>query len=269
VNPSDVVGPIPLSAWDLAAAAALIAINGALSVWLGLGLERKLLVASLRTVVQLVALGYVLGFVFDVGQPGLVVGICLAMIVLAANASVGRSSRDYRGARPASFAALLVSAGVTTVVGTAGIVGVEPWWEPQYVIPLLGMILGNSLTGISLGLDRCLAELDEGRGRVELLLALGATRWEAAQPVAREAMRTGMIPILNTMTVVGLVTIPGMMTGQILSGTAPVEAARYQILIMFLIASATALGTAGAVLLALRSLFDDAHRLRSDRIRRR
>ncbi|MBU1897720.1 ABC transporter permease, partial [Myxococcota bacterium] len=80
------------------------------------------------------------------------------------------------------------------------------------------MILGNSLNGVSLGLDRALALLDEGRDAVELRLALGATRWEAARPVAVEAIRVGMIPIINTMSVVGLVSIPGMMTGQILGG---------------------------------------------------
>ena len=261
------LGPIALSNWDLAAAVALVAINGLLSLWLGLGMGKKLLVASIRTVVQLIALGFVLGWVFDVDSVLLVLGVCLAMVVVAAWASVGRSSRSFPGARPASFTALLVGVGTTVVVATAGIVGADPWWEPRYLITMLGMGLGSSLTGVSLGLDRCLAQLDEGAGRVEALLALGATRWEATRPVAAEAIRTGMIPILNTMTVVGVVTIPGMMTGQILGGASPVDAARYQILIMFLLAAATALSTTITVLVAIRSLFDGAHRLRRERIR--
>ena len=260
-------GPIALSNWDLVAAVALVAINGLLSLWLGLELGRKLLVASVRTVVQLVALGFVLGWVFDVAKGPIVLGLCLAMIVIAAWAAVGRSSRTFPGAKPASFVALFVGAGTTVIIATAGIVGAEPRWEPRYLITLLGMALGNGLTAVSLGLDRCLAQLDEGRGRVEVLLALGATRWEAARPVAAEAIRTGMIPILNTMTVVGLVTIPGMMTGQILGGASPLDATRYQILIMFLLAAATALATTITVLLAVRSLFDSAHRLRRERIR--
>jgi putative ABC transport system permease protein len=261
------VGPIPLSNWDLVAAASLVAINGLLSLWLGLDLGRKLLVASLRTVVQLIALGFVLGWVFGVASGPLVLAVCLAMVVVASWAALGRSSRSFPGARPASFVALFVGVGTTVVVATAGIVGADPWWEPRYLITLLGMALGNSLTGVTLGLDRCLAQLDEGSGRVEALLALGATRWEAARPVAAEAIRTGMIPILNTMTVVGIVTIPGMMTGQILGGSSPVDAARYQILVMFLLAAATALATTITVLLAIRSLFDGAHRLRKERIR--
>jgi putative ABC transport system permease protein len=260
-------GPIPLSDLDLIAAVALVAVNALLSLWLGLGLGKKLLVASMRTIVQLIALGFVLEWVFDVARAPLVLGLCMAMIVIAAYAGVGRSARDYPGAKPASFAALLTGVGLTVLVATLGIVGSDPWWEPRYLIPLLGMALGNSLTGVSLGLDRFLSQLDEGRGRVEAMLALGATRWEAARPVAGEAIRAGMIPILNTMTVVGLVTIPGMMTGQILGGASPMDATRYQILIMFLLAAATALTTTITVLLATRALFDDAHRLRSDRIR--
>ena len=124
------------------------------------------------------------------------------------------------------------------------------------------MILGNALTGVSLGLDKMLGSLDEGRGRVELRLALGATAWEASRPEAAEAIRTGMIPILNAMSAVGLITIPGMMTGQILGGTPPVLAPRYQIMIMFLIAGAVALGVGVAVLLTVRACFDEAHRLR-------
>lgn len=259
-------GPIELSLLDLAAGAALIVINGALSAWLGLGLGRTLAVASIRTVVQLLILGVALEFVFGLEEAWPVLAFGGFMIALAAREAVKRSSRRWKGAGPAALVSLLVAAGATTVLASGAIVGVEPWWAPRYLLPLLGMILGNGLTGISLGLDRCLALLDESAPRVELALAFGATRWEAARPVAAEALRTGMIPILNTMTVVGLVTIPGMMTGQILGGVPPTQAARYQILILFLIASATALGTAGSVLLSIRALFDDQHRLRRERI---
>ncbi len=262
-------GPLDLSLWDLAAGAALIAVNGALSAWLGLGMGRRLLIASLRTVVQLLILGVVLDAIFGLQHAWPVLAFGAAMIGLASREALQRSSRRWVGAGPAALVSLLVAAGGTATLASAGIVGVEPWWEPRYLLPMLGMILGNSLTGISLGLDRCLAELDEGAARVELALAFGATRWEAARPVAAEALRTGMIPILNSMAVVGLVTIPGMMTGQILGGVAPALAARYQILILFLIASATALGTAGSVLLCLRALFDDQHRLRRERIVKR
>jgi putative ABC transport system permease protein len=146
------------------------------------------------------------------------------------------------------------------------IVQADPWYLPQYAIPFLGMILGNTLTGISLGLDRFGEALTTGRDAVEMRLTLGATRWEAALPAIREAVRTGMIPILNSMTVAGLVSLPGMMTGQLLSGVDPVEAVKYQIVIMFVIASATALGTVGVVLLSYRRLFNRHHQFLFQRI---
>src|SRR3569623_2692060 len=116
-----------------------------------------------------------------------------------------------------------------------GLLRVEPWYSPQYAIPLLGMILGNTLNGISLGLDRLGGELSGRRAPVEALLALGATRWEAARGPIRQAVRTGLIPTINAMMVVGIVSLPGMMTGQILAGADPVEAVKYQIVMMFLI----------------------------------
>ena len=128
------------------------------------------------------------------------------------------------------------------------------------------MILGNALTGISLGLDRFTEALVQGGDQVELYLTLGGTRWEAALPAIRQAVRTGMIPILNSMTVVGLVSLPGMMTGQLLAGVPPSEAVKYQIVIMFLIASVTGLGTVGAVLLSYQRLFNQRHQFLSDAI---
>jgi putative ABC transport system permease protein len=259
-------GPIELSWLDLAGAASLILLNGGLSLWLKLGLEKKLLVAALRTVVQLTLLGYLLVPVFSLEHPALVAAMGAVMIALAGRAAVKRSSRGYRGVFLTGLFSMVLGALPTTLLATVVLIGVEPFWAPRYAIPLLGMILGNALSGVSLGLDRALARFDEGRDEVELMLAWGATRWEAARPVAAEALRTGMIPILNSMTVVGLVTIPGMMTGQILGGTSPEQAARYQILILFLIAAATALGTTTAVLLTVSAVFDERHRLRVDRI---
>ncbi len=259
-------GPVHLSALELGLAALLLLANGAVSVWLGLGLGKKLVVAGARTVVQLLLLGYLLVYVFATSQPWLVGLICTAMVVLAALESVKRAGRRYTRIRLDAFLSLSLAAGLTVLLATAVVIRADPWWSPRYLIPLLGMVLGNGLTGISLGLDRCLAKFDEGRAEIELWLASGATPWEAARPAAAEAIRAGLIPILNSMSVVGLVTIPGMMTGQILGGTDPGLAARYQMLVMFLISGATAAGTTGVVLLAVRALFDDGGRLRPERL---
>ncbi len=259
----------PIDAVGLAMAASLLLANAALSLWFRLGLERRLVVAAARTLIQLLLLGYVLVPVFRLENPYLMAGMAALMITLAAREGVRRSSRRYQGALLNTFWSLLLAASVTLAVTMRLVLHLQPWWQPRYLIPLLGMVLGNALTGVSLGLDRCLGELTEGRTRVEALLAFGATRWEASRPVVVESLRTGLIPILNSMSVVGLVTIPGMMTGQMLGGTDPALAARYQIMIMFLVASATALGVGLAVLLSVRSCFDDETRLRVERIKDR
>ncbi len=259
-------GPVELSWVQLVLAACLMLVSGGLTVALGLGVGRRLLVASIRTVVQLWLLGWILAPVFKAAHPAVVGLICLAMVGLAARESTRRVGRSYTGLAWNAFFSLVVASSATVLIATTVVLRVENWWEPRYLIPLLGMVLGNGLNGISLGLERCLVSMDEGRARIELLLAAGAHPWEAAKPIASEAIRAGLLPILNSMSVVGLVTIPGMMTGQILGGTAPDLAARYQILVMFLIASATVLGTVGVVFLTVRALFDEQGRLRLDRL---
>src|SRR5262249_34387631 len=126
--------------------------------------------------------------------------------------------------------------------------------------------VGNPLNGISLGLDRLGDELAGQRERVETLLCLGATRWEAAHSAIQTAVRTGMIPMINSMIVVGIVSLPGMMTGQLLSGVDPIQAVKYQIVILFLIAAGTALGTISVVLLSFRQLVNSRHQFLYQRL---
>lgn len=249
-----------LSAADLAIAASLILINGALSLMLKLGLERQLLWASLRTVVQLLAVGYVLGWVFAFAYWYVVLPLMCLMTVVAGISAAGRGKRTYAGQLADSIVSVWASSWLVTAIGLFVIIRIRPWYEPQYAIPILGMILGNTLTGVSLGIERMTQELTSGRNTVEMILALGGSRWEAAQLAARQAVRAGMMPTLNQMTVVGIVSLPGMMTGQVLAGESPMSAVRYQIVVMFLIAASSALGTVCAVLLTFLRLFAADHR---------
>lgn len=259
-------GYLELSYVQVGVATLLILANGAVSLSLRLRLGRRLLVASVRTTVQLLLVGLVLQQIFGLEHWAPVIGLMTFMVVVAGLAAVRRTSRRYPGIWLDAMVSIAVSSWLIATIALAGVVRVEPWYRPQYAIPFLGMILGNALTGVSLGLDRLLGALADHRRRVEACLALGATWWEAALPAVREATRTGMIPILNAMSVAGLVSLPGMMTGQLLAGIAPVQAVKYQIVIMFVIASATALGTVGVVLLGARRLFDRYHRLRAEAI---
>ena len=260
---------VELAPLDLAIAAALVLVAGAVSVLFRLRLERRLAIASVRTVVQLLLIGYVLHWVFDPRYVLLMLPMIAVMILIAGRTAVERSSRLFAGVAWRSCLTLTCTGLITTVLVTTAIIGAEPWYRPQYFIPLLGMVLGNSLTGISLTLDSLLERLDERRDEIEMHLSLGATRWEAARDAVADAVRRGMIPIINTMMVVGVVALPGMMTGQIIQNADPFDAAKYQIVVMFMIASGTSLGCILIVLLSFRRLFTPRHQLDWAAIRRK
>jgi len=260
------MGAQPLTPTDLVIAAGLVVTAGIISVALGLGLEKRLALAATRTVVQLLAVGYVLTYVFAADHPALVGAVLLVMTIAATRAAIQRSSRSFAGVHVQTFVTLLITGTLTTGVVTQAVIGLTPWYRPQYVIPLMGMVFGNSLTGISLCLDHLLETLDERRDRIEVLLSLGATAAEASRESLREAIRRGMIPIINAMSVAGIVSLPGMMTGQILAGESPLVAVAYQVVVMFMIAAAASLGAMLTALLVRRRLFDPQHRLRAERI---
>ncbi|WP_213881326.1 iron export ABC transporter permease subunit FetB [Pseudomonas sp. dw_358] len=258
-----------LSMLDVAIAAALILVNGVLSLLMHLGLGRQLVIAAVRTVVQLLAIGYVLGWVFAHAWWYVVLPLMCLMTLIAGVSASGRGKQTYKGQLANSILSVWASSWLIGAIGLGLIIHVKPWYEPQYAIPILGMILGNALTGVSLGIDRMTQELLATRVNVDMILALGGTRWEAAQEAARQAVRAGMMPTLNQMTVVGIVSLPGMMTGQVLAGESPLAAVRYQIVIMFLIAASSALGTVCAVFLTYRRLFSRDHRFVVQRLIRR
>jgi putative ABC transport system permease protein len=161
------------------------------------------------------------------------------------------------GAGSVLFVGLLASMYVV-----AFLIGLEPWYTPRVFLPILGMIFGNALTGVALALETLTQGARTERKGIEARLALGASRYQALEVVLRRALKTALMPMINAMAVSGIVALPGMMTGQILSGVDPVEAAKYQIMIMFAIAGATALAVFAATFGGVRLLTDSRHRLR-------
>ncbi len=260
-------GALPISDGQLALSALLILVNVGLSALLRLGLGRALLVAAGRMVVQLLLVGTVLEWLFRQHDPVRILLLGLVMAAIAGVSAVGRTRRRFAGIYWNSLVSVLASSATVTGIALAGIIRPEPWFTPQYLIPLLGMVLGNTLNGITLGLDRLMEGLSSRRDQVDTWLALGASRWEACREPIREAIRVGMIPTINSMLVMGLVSLPGMMTGQILQGGSPAGAVRYQIVILFMIAAGTALGVVGVVLLGYLRLTSHDHQLRLDRMR--
>jgi putative ABC transport system permease protein len=257
---------VELGVWQLVLAASLILISGSASLLLRLGLERRLLIASVRTVAQLLTIGFVLTWIFEVQHWYVILAVMLFMTLVAGVAAVRRCQHRYKGIQLDGIISMWSSSWLILAVALVGIVRPETWYAPQYSIPLLGMILGNTMNGIALGLDRLGSELEGNRDHVETLLALGATRWEAAREPIQQAVRTAMTPIINTMMVVGLVSLPGMMTGQILAGADPLQAVMYQIAIMFMIAAGTSLGGCCAILLGYRRLFSQDHQFLAHRL---
>jgi putative ABC transport system permease protein len=262
-------GYIALSITDLVIAALLMGVNGAISAGFRLGLERSLAVAALRMVVQLALVGLVLKLVLAQSSPLWTVAFACVMLAAAAYESVSRQERPLAGwwayvlgAGPAFVAGL-----IATFLAVIVIIGAEPWHAPRFLLPVLGMVLGNAISGVCLVLDAVGEGLMRDRPAIEARLALGETRIAATSEVLRRALKTGMMPILTTMTASGLISLPGMMTGQILAGAEPLEAAKYQIMILFLIAGATGLAVLGAGIGAIVAFTDERHRLRLDRMR--
>ena len=248
-------GVVAIGWFQLMLATGFVIFVGVVSIRLSLGITKDLAIATVLTYVQLLALGFILRWVFGINSPWLVVGIILLMVVFAARILVTRSPDAPKGIFSSAFVSMALTGFIVTFAVTGVIVQVEPWYLPQYVIPLAGMVIGNSMTGIALSLERVFADMDAREGELLALTALGATPWEAAHGSIRLALRAGLIPTINSMAAAGLVFIPGMMAGQILAGADPVTATGYQIVVMLMVAAATAMGSVVALLLTYRRRF--------------
>ena len=261
-------GVIPVTPLDLAIAATLVAVLALLSLPTRLGIARPLAVGSARTVVQLLLVGLVLDTLFAIESPWLIGAWALVMLLVAGREVIARQSRRYRGGRGygIGLSSMFVSSFSVTLLALVVLIEVDPWYSPRYAIPLLGMLLGNTMTGVAVALDRLTQGAWEQRAIIEQRLMLGQAHRTATEALRRQAMRAGLIPIANSMAAAGLVSLPGMMTGQILAGVSPFDAVKYQILVMFLIAAGTGFGTMLAVRLGTAALFDPRDRLRLDRL---
>lgn len=261
---------IPLSATDLALTALLVVGLAALSWWLRLGMERRLLIAALRSVLQLLAIGLVLKWLFAQSHPLMIALLTLFMLSVAGYEVMARQQRRFTGPWGIGIGTLsmFVSSFSIIVLALNLVIQVDPWYTPQYLIPLLGMMLGNTMSGMAIALDNLTRNAWQQRAVIETRLSLGQDARQAIGEIRQDSVRSGLIPIVNAMAAAGVVSLPGMMTGQILAGSPPLEAAKYQILILLLITVGTGLGTIVAVTVGSHRLFDERQRLRLDRISR-
>ena len=259
---------ISLSALDLSMAALLVIVLAIISLILKLDLSNRIIIAAIRTVVQLLLIGLVLKALFAQVNLLFVAALSILMLLIAGREVMARQQRRFGGIWGYGLGTLsmFISSFALTIYALIVIVGTDPWYTPQYAIPLLGMMLGNTMTGVSLALDKLTTTAWQQRSIIEARLILGQDWRTAIGDITRDSVRIGMIPMINAMAAAGLVSLPGMMTGQILSGTDPVEAVKYQILIMFLITAGTGFSAMLATWIGARHLFDDRQRLRLERL---
>lgn len=262
---------ITLSLWDVLISLVPVLLLAGLIYFLRLQLTRLLIIATARLVIQLSLVGLVLKFVFGQSNPWLIDGVSFVMLSVASYEIMARQKYRLRGlgALRVGSATLMVSSFALTLFGLTVVVRPEPWYLPQYAIPLFGMVLSNTMTGISVGMDRLTVSIFQNRQVVEQRLMLGETIWESLGDNIRDSLRGGMIPVINSMATAGIVSLPGMMTGQILAGAQPGEAVKYQIMIWVLIAAGSGFGMIAAIYLTAASLFDGRARPHFERFRPR
>jgi putative ABC transport system permease protein len=265
------MSPLMIGYNDLAVAAILVVLNAVLTWMLDLGLSRTILIAGVRAVVQLLLVGLVLKTVFALASPVLIAAVALAMFTMASYEISSRQERRFAGLWSYGIGAgtTMLATLFVTAFAVLGALRPNPWYAPQVLIPLLGIILGNVMNGVSVSLNALSTAITRERPAIEARLALGTDRYTALKPLQRSALRSGMIPIINQMSAAGVITLPGMMTGQILAGMDPLEAAKYQILLLFLLGGGAGLGALMAVYVAAWRITDERDRLRLDRLAQR
>jgi putative ABC transport system permease protein len=256
-----------LSYLDLGVVSLLVLASVALSLVERLGLGRDVVVSSLRAFVQLTLVGIILGALFrnvHFYWVALALGIMIAAAVQAGRGRVESTVPRLTGDMTIAIGSISL---VTLVFVIGAVVRPDLWYDPQIVIPLAGMTVGNTMTASTLAANRFVAELRQRQNDVEALLALGATADQAVADVVRDSVRSALIPSIAGMMVVGLVSLPGMMTGQILAGQDPSQAVRYQLVVQYMLLFAAFAASLLIVRLVRRRYFTRDHQLRWDLLR--
>ena len=239
----------------------------ALVSWvLRLGLTRSFAIGTARAVVQLSSVGFVIGWVFRQQTWYAVLGLLALMALVAGYTGAKRSGLRLTGLTGFFTLVLVAVSGVTLVYLALVVLGIRVW-DPRYLIPLGGMLLGNAMNSSTLAVERLTAELRRGSADVEALLALGASPGQALHHARRTAIRAALAPSLNSMLTVGVVTLPGMMTGQMLGGAEPFQAAMYQLMITFAITFCALVAATLAVYAVGPRFFTPAWQLRKEMLR--
>lgn len=198
------------------------------------------LYAVSRMLVQLLIIGYFLSYIFESDSSGIVLVILLVMVLSSSWIALGTVAEKRLELYKFAFISIAFGGGITLLLITQGVLVLQPWYSPASMIPIAGMIFANAMNSVSLAAERLNAEIDRN------------VPYDVARKVA---LQSALIPVINSLFAVGLVSLPGMMTGQILSGVSPLIAARYQIMVMCMIFGSAGIATAYFLVL-VRPIFE-------------
>jgi putative ABC transport system permease protein len=253
-------GSIHVELWQVGASLALVAIAAAISRWQEADLERDIGIATVRSIVQLTLIGYAIKLIFDVDSIWLVLALLAVMVLFGA-----LTARSRAKSVPDAFWPLLISLAIAAA-STLGLVVALGIFEPtpRYLVPVGGMVIGNSMTASAVALNRLGDEVGDSRARIEATLALGATAREAALPIVRRSLRSGMITLVDSTKTTGLIFFPGTMVGMLLAGANPTDAVRLQLILLYSLLGSVAIAGLLATNLAYRNFFTAAQQLREE-----
>jgi putative ABC transport system permease protein len=247
-----------VSLGQLAGALVLVAIAIAVSFWRRAELEEDIAVAIARSFIQLTAIGYVIKLIFDADNVGFVVLLLAGMVLFGTFTATRRARKVPHPFWPVLVALSIAAAGTVGIVVGLGIFDATP----RFMVPVGGMVIGNSMTSAAVALNRLGDEVEAGARQIEATLALGATSTQAAAPIVRRSLRSGMIALVDSTKTTGVVFFPGTMVGSLLAGASPTAAVRLQLILLWVLLGAVALAGLIATTLAQRNFFTPAHQLR-------
>jgi len=256
-------GPLDITLWGMAAAALLILVPLAVSFYLKLGLTRTMLFSALRMAVQLVFMAFYLSFLFKLDNHWVNAGWMAVMLAVAAGTVVKRSGLSARLFALPVFASLVFSVSLTLLYFNAMILHLDQVLAARYFLVIGGMLLGNSLRGNVIGLSSFYQSIQRNEARYLTHISLGASLSEATVPYLRQALKASLNPTMASMATMGIVWLPGMMTGQMLGGTNPMAAIKYQVAIMFSIFMLGCSTILLSIFLTRRRSFDGYGRLKA------
>lgn len=253
---------IDLQLWQMAAAYVFVVILLCIVKARGLSREKEILISTIRMTLQLILVGYILVYLFDHATPLHTVTVIVVMEIFSIyNICKRTKAKLSKSLKRIVAFSMLFGTLSSLLYFLLVVVNISPWYDPRYFIPIAGMLIGNSMTGISLGVTRLTDGMHDQKQLVEAALMLGASPKAAAKEIVDHAFDSAILPTINSMVGMGIVFLPGMMTGQILSGTSPTTAIAYQIAIMLGILGSVTLTVILFVQLGYKTFFNDESQL--------